>query len=95
MKVVYKYNLGLGPNEITLPKDSKIVAFRMQEGKMCIWAVVYTMQPEEVRRLNVRGTGQELFDNEEHIATLQDPPYVWHLFEEQVNMNTGGDLNDE
>ncbi len=97
MRVVYKYALQLGKNEIYMPEDSELLTFQTQDNRMFIWAVVYTMLPDVVRKLNVRGTGQELSDNEQYIGTLQDPPFVWHLFEEvQMNKHTEGmDLNDE
>jgi len=53
-----------------------------QPGEFAIWAVVDDQAPTEWRRLLMRGTGHPIFDAiGPHIATVQDGPFVWHIFD--------------
>ncbi|NCT90237.1 hypothetical protein GXB85_04615 [Cellulomonas sp. APG4] len=49
--------------------------------ELALWAVV-DPDAEPVRHaFELRGTGHPLGRVGSHIATIQDPPFVWHLFE--------------
>jgi hypothetical protein len=43
---------------------------------------VDTESEMEEMRLQVFGTGHEIPDDWEHVGTVQDGEFVWHIFEE-------------
>lgn len=85
MKTIYKYplqNFSLnGEGVLALPRGAKIISAGRQGSIQCIWALVDTELPLEPRQLCVICTGQNIPNNLAHIASWQDPPFVWHLFE--------------
>jgi hypothetical protein len=84
MKTVYKYELNRsGLKEITLPEGSWIVKAAIQYDDICIWAVVDTKEiNRKVHKFVVLGTGWEIpCKHMDHIDTILEGPYVWHVFE--------------
>ena len=64
-----------------MPASATIVHFDIQRTKPCFW---YEFDPNEKyvkRTFRIVGTGQPIGRNEQYRGTLQDPPYVWHLYE--------------
>lgn len=86
---IFKYPLQVAPiNLLQLPKESKIihVAIQMPAG-ICLWCEV--PRPDDIhdveeRKIVVYGTGHEIPDSlkVEHLGTVMDGPYVWHVYEE-------------
>ena len=88
MKTVFKYQLRY-PGEkdsfsINLPRDWKPLAVAMQKGNYQLWALIDYTQVYIPIHFIWHGTGHPVAYNEEHIATLQEPPFVWHLFYERM-----------
>lgn len=84
MKSVFKYQLNRdGVTELVLPKYSWIVKSAIQDDQICLWIVVDTTINEiSVRKFSVYGTGWDItFDSLDHIDTILDGSYVWHVFE--------------
>lgn len=85
MKTIYKYTVPITwtDHEVEMPKGAQILSTDVGDPfeNILIWAVVDTNAPLEVRRLEIRGTGHPLGEVGDFIATVQDPPYVWHVFE--------------
>lgn len=54
---------------------------RTVHGRLELWARIDPQAPHVDRRFAIRGTGHVLGDVGEHIGTVQDAPYVWHIFE--------------
>lgn len=82
MRTIWKYEVGLGEiNTLVMPEDAELLRFDMQNGAMCLWAVVDDANQRESRRFRVAGTGFELRDLDRYVGTTQDGQFVWHLFE--------------
>jgi len=82
MKRVFKYEFEITDNlVIPMPIGAQILHADIQAGHPCVWALVDPEHAREDRRFAVHGTGHPVFENEVHIATFQQGPFVWHLFE--------------
>lgn len=84
-KTIYKYPVQLGSNTLQMPLHSQILTAQLQYGVITIWAIVDESEmTKEDRNVVVFGTGHPLpvkADVKYWIATVQQDPYVWHLFE--------------
>lgn len=83
MKTIYKYPLIVtNLQTLNLPEQAQILSIECQGDKPQMWALVDPYKPTEERTFRIFGTGDELngFDGT-HIATFQQPPFVWHVFE--------------
>ena len=84
MEVIYKYPLQImsGIQTVELPDKSKLLSAQMQGSSLCLWARVNPKFAKINRHFRVIGTGQEFNSvGLEYVATIQDAPFVWHLFE--------------
>jgi len=82
--IVFKYPIYLTNNiqTLQLPESAKVLAFQIQDGDMCIWVLMNPERTRITRLFRVISTGNALHDEPmEYIGTVQQPPYVWHLFE--------------
>jgi hypothetical protein len=86
---VFKYELDIfatGRCSINVPKDSKVLHFDFQNDKPHVWLEVITdgdhFYPTEDIFFSIVGTGFHVPDKHEHIGTVQQGPYVWHLYQE-------------
>lgn len=88
MRTVYKYDIPMsaiyfGQFAIDMPKYAEILCVQMQDGIPQLWAMVDSERDLVARSFFKAGTGQAM-SNEKliYIGTWQQPPFVWHLFEE-------------
>jgi hypothetical protein len=86
MKVIYKYNLNLGHNNIFLPLYSKIISADFQNGQLVIW-VLQSMQytSQETTAIKVVTTGESFSDTNMQYLTTCSPDnnqFVVHVFAE-------------
>ena len=81
MKTVWKFPLTGVESIITMPAKAKIVSAAIKDKTMVLWAEVDTEAPLDDRTFVVKGTGHRLNDLEFYVATIQDPPFVWHIYE--------------
>lgn len=84
MKTVHKYPLSLAEdNHIVAHENAWFFDAQIQYEKICVWAVVDTDEPPVTKHIGVFGTGNPLPEdkNLRHIGTVQQPPFVWHIFE--------------
>jgi hypothetical protein len=88
--IIYKYPLTIGKIMMfTWGKDSKVVHAGLQDDKLNMWVMhpfEETSSPNEdvkveCRRFVIASTGQEIVDGAEHVSTIIDNPFVWHLLE--------------
>lgn len=83
-KVIYKYPIPikLEPWTLKLPYDSKIVLVDTQDGEPTMWVELEQDQKfSNLRMFQWVGTGHPYPDRYKHVASIQTPPYVWHLME--------------
>jgi hypothetical protein len=69
----------------TMTLGDEIVHFGRKDGDLCVWAVVDTItrgRPHTGRTFRFRGTGHPVQHHEQHVGTIVEEPFVWHLFEE-------------
>lgn len=71
-----------GYQEVAMPEDAKILTAQMQDGVLCLWAMVSEPLPKEIRYITIIGTGHPIGSEYLiYIATVQAGPLVWHVFE--------------
>lgn len=85
MKTIWKYPIPyLTPlREIEMPEGAEILTAQIQNGVLCLWAIVDTSKPETTRVIEIIGTGHEIQKGErKYIGTVYpDNGLVWHIFE--------------
>ena len=81
MKRIYKYEFKEG--SVEMPIGAKILTIEDQDDRLYIWALVDTDAEYEFRYFTIVGTGQDFpeADDYTYINTIQDGPFVWHIFE--------------
>ena len=89
IRTVYKYKLAMEPNAAA-PSVLKVgggfqpLSVQMQDGELTMWAEVDgDSSAEELFWYFIVGTGWSVpqgFGLHHHVATVQDPPYVWHVY---------------
>lgn len=81
-QVIYKYELSAHYTEIKIPGKGVVLTAQMQNSKPYVWVMIELDQPEEEHCFIAIGTGNqyELNDDWMYVDTIQDPPYVWHIF---------------
>jgi hypothetical protein len=87
MITVWKYPFPIQDSfALSLPTGARIVHVEDQRGRACLWAMVDTSRPLDVRHFRVVGTGHEIpvTTTTVHIGSFQQQAglLVWHLFEE-------------
>lgn len=71
---------------VSMPRGAKILTAQMQQGVVCLWALVDPKEEREIRGIRIYGTGHPVYsiENKLYIGTVQAPPFVWHVFEETL-----------
>lgn len=83
MKTVFKYLVNQKP--IPMPTNAKFVHFGIQGNETFAWFEVNPNLPSVMKHIRVYGTGHSIPETSKHLASLQDGPFVWHLYEEAFN----------
>ena len=86
MKTVWKFPFPFGNKiEVDMPKGAEVIHFDVNYKTFCLWAIVDTERVEVATRyFRLHGTGHHIspdIGKDNHIATLQDGKFVWHIFE--------------
>ena len=86
MKKIYKYIIPISDEQtVKIPYDAKILSAQMQNGQLCLWAIVDPKSDVQGGKvISIHGTGHELRESPgqlKFISTVQDGPLVWHVFE--------------
>lgn len=81
MRTIWKFQLTA--MDVPMPEGAEICTFELQAGVPCVWAIVESEAPKQVRRFAIFGTGHALPAETEgcYVGSAQDGPFVWHLFE--------------
>jgi hypothetical protein len=84
-RAIWKFPVDLMGDSIEVPADCSIVEFALQDGQLCVWAIVDPASPRITRRLRVVGTGREFEDGWRYHGTAHMPNgLVWHLLSEAM-----------
>lgn len=85
-QVIWKFEIELSTSVILwMPQDAHILTVQEQSDKLMIWALCDPSAKLEERVFNIVGTGDPFefsSDTMRYIATVQQWPYVWHIFEQ-------------
>ncbi len=86
MKTIYKYTLDLVDSQvIPMPIGARILNIQVQNGRICLWAIVEIGSRIERRTFVIQGTGNKLCkaveDRGYYMGTVQNNGFVWHIFE--------------
>lgn len=85
MKIIYKYPIVITQDQTVLvPRGAKFLSVMDQNGALCLWFEVETVNPVEARAIEVHGTGNPINDTcgkRIHIGSVIQGPCVWHVFE--------------
>lgn len=90
MKTIWKYEIEPGKNKILMPAWSQVLSVQVQQGKVCMWAMVDTKTEKKERIFYTYATGQKIDkDNLVFIGTFQveEETLVFHLFEKIEEKN--------
>lgn len=82
-RVIWKYPVPFPAGAILMPIGSRLLALQLQDETPMLWVEVDAKQPEEeLRRFRVIGTGHTFDPFGTYVGTYQQPPFVWHVYEE-------------
>ena len=91
MITVWKYPVGRHGLRIKVPDGATFIhtAYQVHEGfrQVVVWAVVDRDRPPVEYEVRVIGTGWDFPDDlstADHVGTLHDGPFVWHIFIRRV-----------
>lgn len=82
-RAVYKYNMNLGPNLITMPEGAKPLAVHEHHSAIALWVEVDTTKSAVPTEFFVAATGMLLPDDAtEYIGTalMSGGNLVWHVY---------------
>lgn len=82
MNTVYKYPIQRGDSQwVAMPHGAKPLHVGLDpNGILCLWALVEESKPMQDRRVYVVGTGHPINFNAHYVGSVNDGPYVWHVF---------------
>ena len=70
---------------VSMPRNARVLPFIQPAGlgALNLWAEVYPDAPKVIRRFLVVGTGNPIPDvyPNHWLASVVDPPFVWHVYE--------------
>jgi hypothetical protein len=88
MTLIWKFVLEMQDSQrIEMPEGAQVLTVQTQGQRPCLWAVVdiFDGSLTEMRTFEIHGTGNLIENgsiiNQRYIATFQQPPFVWHVFE--------------
>jgi len=82
MRRVHKYKVGPEPTDVRVGITAKVVHFARQRDEVFVWIEdLHDAYTSITLTLQIFGTGHEIFDDKlEHMGSLSDGPWVWHLY---------------
>lgn len=85
MTTIWKFTLEITDSQrVEMPVKARVLTVQLQGGQPRLWAIVNLDEAPltEMRTFEIHGTGNPISDGARtYIATLQQPPFVWHVFE--------------
>ena len=86
MNIIWKYPLEIVEEQsLMMPEGSEILTAQIQQKVLCLWALVYSTRPQQLRKIEIIGTGNYIDENvkRKYISTVQmaDGKLIFHVFE--------------
>lgn len=61
LKKIFKYELDIvGIQNISMPNGAKVISAHLQNGKICIWALVDEMASKKEKQIAIIGAGHKI-----------------------------------
>ncbi len=86
MLEIWKYpiNDGNSQSEIDVPENHAILTVAYQSGQLCLWVSVDPKSPKIHKLISSVGTGFPYNPTAKFIGTVQQGPFVWHIFDGDI-----------
>jgi hypothetical protein len=86
MKAIYKYPMSLKDQWVSLPIGAKMLTVEIQNGVLCLWALVDPSEKIAARFFKVLGTGwnSNEIDDFDYVGTVFQDEFVWHIFVQRI-----------
>lgn len=85
MNTIWKFQLDLGVQTLSMPAHAKILHIDNQSETLCMWVLLDTSHSFVPRTFEVHGTGIPVMDQPgselKYLGTALFGRYVWHVFE--------------
>jgi len=80
--VIWKYELSItAMQEIEVPLGARVLSAKMQDQRLCLWAMVDPNEQRIRMPIEIIGTGHKASNcYREFIDTVIDGDRVWHIF---------------
>lgn len=81
---IYKYKIGPDKLSEYVGRFAVILKVDWQGDDLCVWCLIDDSFPESKIKFHIIPTGYEfeLKSTMKYVDTIQDGPYVWHVFYE-------------
>ena len=83
--VIWKFSLGPTiDHTLSMPRGAEVLHADVQDGEFYLWALVDPAEELEDRHFIIAptgGPGDDRISKANHISTIMDGRYVWHVFE--------------
>ena len=86
-KVIWKYELVLGLNEIKIPEGAEVLSVQTQHESICMWCLLNPQVDAKERWFEIYGTGHlvkyDMGVERKFLGTVQmsNADYIYHVFE--------------
>ena len=77
----YRFDPANVEQRMEMPEGAVIRHAAMYGKSIALWVDENPANPKEMREFTVRGSGQNLPEATTFVGTIMDPPFVWHIFE--------------
>lgn len=79
--VILKYPLKMQEEQVIhVPAGRQFIACQIQGSCICLWVIVNPLIATTEVKIRIVGTGCDFSGNVEHLGTVQDGGWVWHVF---------------
>lgn len=81
-RAIWKFPVPVIPGKFSLNLPfGKVLLVQEQNNTLMLWTEVQPGWPDDIRWFEWFGTGHKIPDGVKHVASVQQPPFVWHLYE--------------
>lgn len=87
MRTIWKFPLGPDqPTIVSVPVDAKVVLVGIDpaSGRRAVWIELDDEQTMRDRAFKIHGTGGRISVGWQHVGSLIDGIYVWHIYEARL-----------
>lgn len=78
---IWKYPLDFPNSVVEMPDGAATLHVAVQDGRLCVWAMVSPTAPTRPAYFQTVGTGHPVPDPSVYVGTVHTPPFVWHVFQ--------------